>query len=297
MDDLLENSDVMSLVELQKFLADELAPTGMGKRLEKSFAPLSGGLGLGAPQKKHEQEGGYRTFKDWRTEAPQEPSAILGPPENQLDDAVDKAFMESMRRPRSHTEAPEHFRPTTHPLTQIAAPNPPSKPTLRETLENVTTEAMSPTAPPPPVPQPSWFRRLLATLLDQAFILSVFFLTLLITASVLSKEPGTLFERLSGELSRPQFIRFAVLEYATLWLGYLAIGIGLLDSTFGMWVWGLRISYGTDARPQGLRKWLRVLFCFLLEAPLVTSVVLALRLRGKNLIDWISKSHLYLSPA
>jgi uncharacterized RDD family membrane protein YckC len=137
-------------------------------------------------------------------------------------------------------------------------------------------------------------RRLLAGMVDQAFVLILLGVVLLITSTVLTREGGVLSKGLLTNLQHPAYIRFAILGFATLWMSYLVLGVGVLDMTFGMWVWGLRINYTSGSgESRTARKLMRILASFFLEALLVPSLLLAIRVKGRNLIDWLSGSYLY----
>ena len=310
MDDLLETSDVMSLAELQKFLADEITKAG-GSKFDRAFTPITDGLGLESPREQARKA--PLTFPTQPAALPEtKPQApviekrsdgfglrdALGVPERTPSD---QKLFDQMRALRTHDSefAPKH---PSAPKTRLPdAEEPPVDSLLKQTpsvtpigLEEPTPRSRALT--PPPLEKPSGFRRLQATILDEVFVISIFFFALLISANLFPKTPGGWMARLGNGLNNPIFIRFALLEYTTLWLAYLAIGVGLLDATFGMWVWGLRVSYGNSAR-LGFRKWLRIVFSFAFMAPIFPLSLLAIRIRGKNLIDKLSSSHLYLSTA
>ncbi len=163
---------------------------------------------------------------------------------------------------------------------------------------DATPVAVSPTTHvPPPIPAASAFRRGLAGLLDAFFVMGLWCVGLVITSQILSVHQGTIVERLVADFSTPVFVRYAVLEYLALWLAYFALSLGVLDMSFGMWVWGLRVSYGQDGVRPWARKGLRILLSFLFYAPFFPVLLLPLRLRGRNLLDALSTTRLYRTPS
>src|SRR5262249_15889813 len=124
-------------------------------------------------------------------------------------------------------------------------------------------------AGPPPVPRVSLMRRLLAAVVDQVFVLCVWLVALVITANLFSSGEGfSVFPSIAAQMNNPIFQRFGMLEFAGLWLAYFILWIGLLEMTFGMWVWGIRISFGQHpSEPKALGKFLRIVASFVFYAP------------------------------
>lgn len=295
----------MSLVELQKFLADELEEAGGESHFGRAFRPLTDGLGLAGNAKKEAAPVPKAPTPKPAAPAPR-PSARVPVP-----DAT--KFFDSFPTETSPPLVPE--RPRVEARREEVVPRPvpvvPAIPVIKEIPQRSVfaerkadraadvaralqeTEEETKTLPPP-VPQASFFRRLLAGMIDQAFVLSLLAVVLLITSAVLSKEGGVLSRGLLTNLKHPAYIRFAILGFATLWMSYLVLGVGILDMTFGMWVWGLRISYTTQSGDSHFaRKLMRVLTSFCFEALLFPSVLLVIRVKGRNLVDWLSGSYLY----
>jgi hypothetical protein len=149
---------------------------------------------------------------------------------------------------------------------------------------------------PPPLPEVSPLRRVLAVVMDEMFVLTLFAVGLVITANLLSGfSSGFSIEVLKG-FSNPLFFRFALLQFAVLWAGYFAISIGLFNTTFGMWVWGMRISFGSPDESYPLRKLMRIFWSVVFFAPILPLVLLIYRRKGKNLLDVLSGSNLYMAP-
>ncbi len=131
--------------------------------------------------------------------------------------------------------------------------------------------------------------------MDQVFVQALWLIALVITSNIFSGFETGLSAGVFRNLSEPLFFRFAILEFAALWLGYLALSLGIFGMTFGMWVWGIRISYG-DPRDEnyGLRKLMRILWSFMFYAPVLPSLLLVFRKNDKNLVDALSGSNLFL---
>lgn len=283
----------MSLVELQKFLADELAQAGGESHFGRAFRPLTDGLGIGAAAKKPVPQA---------PAPPPKAPVVARSGRIPVPDAT--KFFESFPTETSAPLIPvrEPDRTPERPRVEVRQmPEPRPAPVEAPTHRVVTPEARAEIAPapeaavqPPPVPQASFFRRLLAGIVDQIFVLSLVTVVLLITSIVLSREGGALSKGLLMNLRHPAYIRFAILGFATIWMSYLVLGVGILDMTFGMWVWGLRIGYGQASEGSPLaRKVMRVICSFFLEALVLPAPLLAVRIKGRNLIDWLSGSYLY----
>ena len=149
---------------------------------------------------------------------------------------------------------------------------------------------------PPPLPQPSFFRRIMTPLIDELFVLMFWAIAVLITSNVLTGFSIGLSNKVFKEFSNPLFVRFAILEFATIWLAYFMVCLGIIDRTFGMWVWGLRVSYGTSTEGNyALRKMMRVIWSFIFYAPIVPLFLLLFRRRGRNLLDTLSGTNVYLA--
>jgi uncharacterized RDD family membrane protein YckC len=146
------------------------------------------------------------------------------------------------------------------------------------------------------MPKASLWRRAFAAFVDEVFVLTLFSLALLMTLHLSTGMSAQLSGEPWSKLQDSQFLRFAALEFTTLWLGYFAIGLGLLDMTFGMWVWGLRVSFGRDSEDSKfLAKLLRIVGSFVFYAPVVPLILLTLRRKGRNVLDAISGTWVYRS--
>lgn len=190
-----------------------------------------------------------------------------------------------------------------------AIPQKPQAPSRRRTLEDKPIQRVPPpipkpeplteepqvTSPPPPLPSVSLIKRASSAFLDQVFVQALWLIALVITSNIFSGFETGLSAGVFRNLSEPLFFRFAILEFAALWLGYLALSLGIFGMTFGMWVWGIRISYG-DPRDEnyGLRKLMRILWSFMFYAPVLPSLLLVFRKNDKNLVDALSGSNLFL---
>jgi uncharacterized RDD family membrane protein YckC len=128
--------------------------------------------------------------------------------------------------------------------------------------------------------------------MDQFFVLSLWVLALAITSNFLAgQSEGFSIERLLTSFSNSHFRNFALLEFAAIWFSYLAITVGILEMTFGMWVWGMKIAYGEGM--QISKRITRVLFDCLFAPFVLPSALLVFQSKGKNLLDFLSASHLY----
>jgi len=288
-----DDPDLTALVDLQRFLADELSGTTDLRGLSRSFLPLTDGLGLGSPSKAAE------------TRAPQ-PAPARPPAHVPTPDAI----FETDPLPAPAKPPPIQARAKA-PAPKPDAPKPPPKSApkpsaLAKALGREIEPAMKPShAPvtrgldfepyvPPPQPTPSFFTRLMAGLLDEFFVATLWCLSLAITFTLLSGKTLGATEGFFKDLANPVFVRFVILEFATIWLAYFAVCIGLLDMTLGMWAWGMRISYTVGSSDgRFLKKVLRIFFSFAFYAPVFTAVLLGISWRGRNLLDRLSGTGLY----
>lgn len=310
-----DEGELMTLVELQKFLADELASSDSTATFQRAFLPLTDGLGLESPRPRETVFAPLPKPPKPETQkpapAPQVPPQDFGrkvqlptPPIPSVRKAIVDGMAFEPRPAKSNSLKVESSstslkdrEPTLlehdelPPIDSLLKPKP-RTPVLDPEPE---PEAEAPVAVPPPMPAASFFRRVQAVVIDQAFVLSLWAVALVITSRSLSRGTEPLLTRLLHDFSNPLFLRMAILEFVTLWLCYFAFGIGLLDGSFGMWVWGLRLSYGSGSR--GFKKFRRILFSLIFLAPIVTSLLLVIRVSGKNLLDWISGTKVYRATA
>jgi uncharacterized RDD family membrane protein YckC len=180
--------------------------------------------------------------------------------------------------------------------TPIATPTPVPPPIPKQELTSFISPESTETMAPPPLPSVSLVKRAASLFLDQVFVQTLWVIALVITSNIFSGFETGLSSGVFKGFSDPLFFRFAVLEFAAIWLGYLAISLGIFNMTFGMWVWGIRISYGNQKDENyGLRKLMRILWSFAFYAPIFPSLLLMFRKNERNLVDALSGSNLYLS--
>lgn len=260
-DGLFTQGDLTTLVDLQKFLAEELVQGAeSGVDLSRAFTPLTDGLGI------------HHTGKP----------AAAG-----ATKAGQSAFA-------SHPAAPAvtEFRSAT-------APAAPPRSTARlfadeealvQPFEDSTSEFVETT--PPPVPSATLGRRFMAGIVDQGFVVVAWLLALAITSNAVATG-GDVGARFLKEFADPVFLRSAGLEFGMIWIGYLILSFGFLDMTFGMWVWGLRVNYGETGRFW--KRLARVILSAFFYPAIVPTVLLALRREGRTLIDSLTQSTVYRS--
>jgi len=282
-----KDADVMSLVDLQKFLAGELANTESDPSFHRSFTPLTDGLGLESPKQPAEKFVPPPAPPAPVVAAPIEPPAPAPAP-LKVDSTVGLPQSKEPQgiRPAKIVHDEDEEMPPVDPL--LAAKRVPADFFAQE--EKVEA-APAPYTAPPPIPTAGFFRRFQAAIIDQVIVLGVWALVVSITSQVLAKGGEGFVTQLTMDISNPVFIRFALLEFVTLWLAYFAICLGAMDMTLGMWAWGLRVGYTAGSR--GFKKWLRILFSLAFLAPIVPSVFLIFRFHGRNLLDALSGTSLY----
>lgn len=254
------NSEIEGLFDdLEKLVQEELGSFSGNSTLRNVFRPLTTGLGLHPPQK---------LKKDFEA-----PLHSATPPKK-------------VAPPESPKKAPSAVSQVLGAV-QNAPQTPPPLPMQAEvSVKNL----------PPALPQATVFRRILAGFLDIFFVFTLWGLALATTLKFLTGSFLGVAENHITMLQNPQFLRFAVLEFFALWLSYLALGIGTMDMTFGMWIWGLRVSYGKNTSTLS-KKFRRVVFSFLFYAlgiPLL--LLLWVGRKGRNLLDILSGTQLYRCP-
>lgn len=179
------------------------------------------------------------------------------------------------------------------PRVEVAPPV--SAPKEVAETEPVLKKEINTAAAPPPLPTVPLTRRTLSFFLDQVFVGAVWLLSLAITSNLFSGFETGLSLGVLGSLSEPFLFRLAVIQYAVFWMAYLGFSLGFFNRTFGMWVWGIRISYGNEKDENyHLRKLMRIIWSFVFYVSIIPSLVLAFRKNDRNLIDILSGSNLYL---
>lgn len=243
--------------DLRKLIDEELGELRK-ENLTRAFHPITDGLGLESPRK------------------------------------IENPFMEP------ESEIPAIIERQSKETAQVAPPNlpPDEKPSKPMALASViagnsSKENRKPI--PPPLPKPSSLRRMLGALVDEVFVLSLWYLALFTTGKLLA-------ETMNLELGRglvlqsPLFLKFAALEFAILWIFYFALCLGVLDMTFGMWVWGVRVAYGKAGGSRFFKKLRRILLSLFFYAPIIPLVLLIFRRKGRNLLDVLSGTSLLKAP-
>ncbi len=293
------------LKELQKMIADELGE----KNPANTFRPMTDGLGLASPRRPETasplppltqaltQEGRAPLFGREPTvaHAPPPRRPIARPPAKiVMPDSQQKNTMERMFspppprmevRPVAESLAPDLLGPAVQ--SEVTAEVKPEakmevKPAITLRMESTTS------VPPPAIAAAGLAQRFFAFVVDQVFVWTVFLFTVIVTLKVVTGQDAYSLPN-SGNLQNPLFLRFILVEFASLWLAYLVVGVGILDMTFGMWVWGLRLRYrGNEDDVKFIKKSIRVVATFIFFAPILPSIVLMFRRRGRNLLDLIS---------
>lgn len=263
-----ENEGLNALLELREFIATELDPIGSHNQLDRALKPLTDGLGLESPLISSAPK-------------PAEPKK-----ETNTRSAISPQVYEEDAPPAKENALANVIARDQVEETEVRA----------ESVVETHLEAAPSVVTPPPLPtKASSFRRIMAGLLDELFVLSLFVISFAMTLKVLTGGTSLTVETVKS-VEGAVLIRFALLEYATLWLAYLSIGLGVLDSTFGMWVWGLRLGYPRESLGSVLsKKGIRIVLSFLFFATIAPVILLIFRSKGRNLIDLLSGTSVYRS--
>lgn len=252
------NPEHGTLFELQDFLESEVKDASPGA-FYRSFVPLTDGLGLESP--KHPTPSFEQRITPIEIESP-----TIPPPPKRMD---------------------------VNALFDDVALIPKHEPTPKAGLASVIEEIQ---VLPPPLPTPTAMRRFFATLVDQLFVWTLFAIAIVITSNMSSGFASGFSTALIQDFLKPELLRFAVMEYAAVWVCYFTICAGLLNMTFGMWVWGIRISFGEKTDPNyWMCRMMRVVWSVVFFAPVAPLLLLAFRRKSRNLLDVLSGSNLYLA--
>jgi uncharacterized RDD family membrane protein YckC len=188
-------------------------------------------------------------------------------------------------------------KPAYRPSSELKATPATARVEASQVLSNPGPIPEAPKVMPPPLPTVPFMRRTLSFFVDQVLVGALWILGLTVTSNFFTGFETGISLSVFGTLSEPFLFRLAVIQLAVFWIGYLAIGLGVFNRTFGMWVWGIRISYGNEQDENyHLRKLMRIIWSFVFYVSVIPSLVLAYRKNNKNLIDILSGSNLYLSP-
>lgn len=280
--------DYSVLFELQDFLEKEVKEASPGA-FYRSFVPLTDGLGLESPDRSIEKTA---------------PQKEVAPPATvqKVDRKPEMSFLLDEPVFMSHTTPVVVNEPTTSgvPVSDLLShegslTSVMKEPEVVRPQMTQATESPQVTAPPP-IPQPSSLRRTLSAMIDLLFVLTFWAIALVITSNVYNGFSSGFTTNIFKDFANPVFLRFALLEFAAIWVCYFAVCVGLLDLTFGMWVWHIRVSFGHPSESNfWLRKLMRIIWSCFFFAPVAPLLLLAIRRKGKNLLDLLSGTHLYVA--
>ncbi len=288
---------VSSLLDLQDFLSVELIEQGTSYR--RAFVPLTEGLGLESPRNltpKIEIKETKLVSAETEIKASIEPSKAEEI--RTLLEPATKPFKIEATTLRNIALMPKaDNRSNENRLAEVMDSSPPT-PEIHFFESKVDPQKFEMKASnhtqPPPLPRPSVFKRLLASVIDQVFVLFIWTGMIILTSNLLNDFTTGFSIEIITDFGHPKFQRVAVLEFAAAWLGYLGFSLLIFKRTFGMWVWSLGMSYG-DKREENytLRKAMRIFWTFIFSAPIVPSVMLIIQKNGRNILDVLSGTNVY----
>lgn len=280
-----KDSHFAPLEDLKRFLADEI---GEDANFDRAFSPLTDGLGLESPPRKREVP----------TTIPNA-AALHSPVQQPLSPRDVKKGVAAVL---SDVEAPKQPEPkfefTPAPIVERSMELQRGETVFEEKLPEPDALKVSPDertpATPPVLPRPGTFRRAMAAILDEVFVLTLFAMTLVATSNLLSAGATGSSAKVIEHLKEPAMLRMASMEFALIWMGYLFVFVGIFGRTFGMWVWNTRISFGNvaDSGERAVKRIMRMFWTFVFFAPIVTLPLLWVRVRGRNLLDLLSGTSL-----
>jgi len=284
--------------DFSQFLNEQLGTKDSAEDRSKTFFPITNGLGLSSPERQSplppirfrpppkENEPLFHDPPEKKTIRSRSPSIIK----------KFSTFKNKKKKKKKNKEAPPLSR-QARVITPPRLPSPVAH-TQKMFLRTRTPPPLS-TRPikilPPPVPHPTLPQRIIAAVFDEVFVLSLWGTIMLITVRLVTGNYLSFLSEQSSLFNNSIFINFAIAEFIALWICYLSVGIGVLNMTFGMWVWGIRVGFvGYGKENESNRKFLRVLLSFLFYAPIAPLVFLLFRNRQKrNLLDTLSGTMLY----
>jgi hypothetical protein len=137
---------------------------------------------------------------------------------------------------------------------------------------------------------PEW-RRLAAGLIDVMFVQTLWMMAVVLTANAFTGFTVGISPDILPLFLKPVFFRLVMGEYFALWAAYAVVALGVLNRTCGMWVWDIKVDYGSVSF-AGLiaKRSLRVLTSFLAFSLILPLPFLLIVRRRKNFIDVISQS-------
>jgi uncharacterized RDD family membrane protein YckC len=198
-----------------------------------------------------------------------------------------------LESPKGELKASKKIEVTVHKEEPKVMSQPKERETFSSMMKETPEKAVADELPPP-LPSASPLRKLMAIIVDQIFVGACCIVALavvlrLFSASVSEFGIGNLKD--SGSLN---LLAIAVAGYLGLWFAYLATCLGLLEMTFGMWVWGLRVTYG-NKKEEGafLKKTARVILSTFFYSTLAPVALLLFQKKNRNLIDVLSASQVY----
>jgi len=181
--------------------------------------------------------------------------------------------------------------PDPEPATKRAEPvAPPAQAKVQKTWTQTGGEIV-----PPQLPKPTFFRQMLSALIDEMFVFTLWAFSVVITLKFFTGSFIGLTAQPSSILQNPQFVHLAMLEFGAIWICYFAFCIGLLDMTFGMWVWGLRVGYRTESRFFAMiKKGIRIGLSVVIYLPILPLLLLSLVGKNRrNILDTLSGTNVY----
>lgn len=261
--------------DLKHFLETEFQE--VDKHVEDPFRPLTEGLGLESPRLRPELEDKL-------------PRKQEGTP-SILDSSVDESIQLDDSGAISGTSSLLHNKKKmTLPQEPTQKPSMPAQ--VEKAKEGGLAAVVGDVKVPPPLPAQasvSLGRRVLAGFLDQLFVFSLWTVSLVITLKIITGS----FVGIGGEtpivIRDSDFIQFALVQYLAIWTCYSILCLALLDMTFGMWIWGIKVDFSSSRGNLILRKFGRAFLNIFFQAPIVPTVLLLFRAKsGKNILDFMT---------
>jgi|GEM_PF-1388613 len=294
--------DLMSLVDLQRFLAEELADSvDITTDFSRSFTPLTDGLGIHSMKIRPAEP--LQRFPSELPRILQQESPERPEPESPIEEFLH----ESVNAPINRSETSRPSQPVRRFVDESAVEeefdNDTQAPAasfrvkeqrLRRALGDIENQALPELEnaktfnEPPPLPKASLLRRTMSAIMDQVFVWTLAILSVVFVTNVLSSDSTLFSAKMVKELVQPAFVKYIVAGFAALWLAYLTLTIGILEATFGMWIWGMRIHYGGEQRFT--KKFARVGLSLLCQVAILPGLLMVFQRDGKNLIDKLSGS-------
>ena len=213
--------------ELRKTIELELGESGKTARIDQAFQPLTDGLGLESPPKD-------RIFEQLKVPEVERQSPPELPAESQPvveevtpDKPLDFVTFEEVNAKKTPPQLSERHRESQEMSRFLRRVE-----RLKDNEGSGAAIGTASEAPPLPTtadvfPKVSWMRRVMAAMMDELFVLTLWLFSVAITLKIMTG--AFVSPELTAILESTAFLKFVAIEFATLWVCYFLVTVGVLD--------------------------------------------------------------------